>query len=294
MKKQYWAIICLVCMFLGLERLYTYQNGRFKVAKILSPNLPISKPVPTEVDQLLDQDFYFIGKGCTCFVFLGKDRKTILKLFNHSRLHFKSLLSKCIFPGVADHLRIHNLYAKKRKAARKQQDFVFASCQLAEDKIPSETGLIYLCLQPNLYFLRKITLIDKWGFRHVIALNKIEFALQTKAEPFLQYLDQIKGSDDKMRFAIDAFLNNIFQRCLHGIGDWDPNVAINFGWADQKVIEYDLGGFYLKPSLAYKEQWTREVFFASFGLQEWLKRYSPEHFTYFLSKLHSVEREKDQ
>ncbi len=296
MKAKYGIIagLCLATL-LSIERLHWYHNGRFTPSKLISHLSPQLSPPPLEIDSLLNQSFRFLGKGCTCFVFLGEDGKTILKLFNHSHLVFKSYLFQIALPGFTDALRIGKLLTKQHKATRKLQDFFFNSCRLAYDELKDETGLIYLCLQPNPHFSKPVTLIDAWGIHRKIDLSKTEFALQHKAELLFDYLKKLHLEKRNLEIEriLDAFLSTIRCRCLKGIGDSDPNVEINFGCIDGKVIEFDLGAYFSNPRLLQPLQMARELFFSSYGLQRWLEKHSPEHLDYFLSRIKKMTECED-
>lgn len=251
------ATACLLCV-VGAERLYYFQNGGFSTSKLLS-HLPAHEVIPPpEVDALLDQPFHFFGSGGTSFAFLGEDGKTVLKLFKHQHLFPKN----------------------PKKHAHKHHSFFFNSCRLAYDFLNEETGLIYLCLEPNPHFTKSVRLYDAWGMVHTLDLSRTEFALQRKAEPFFPTLERLlkTGQTEELKQALDALKHHIQARCRHGIGNRDPNLFINFGFLDGKVIEFDLGSFYLNPSLIE----SKEIFFSTYALQRWLEEHSPELLNYFL------------
>lgn len=293
-KKVIIAALCLATLA-ALERLHSFQNGGFTPSKLISYLPSTSAPPPPEIDSLLDQSFRFLGKGGTSFVFLGEDGKTVLKLFKHQHLTYKSFLRKVAFPGTADAMRIKKLLSGQKKNAHKGQDFFFNSCRLAYDELREETGLIYLCLQPNSHFARSVELIDSWGIRYTIDLSRTEFAIQKKTELFFPHLDSLhlQGRTEEIKHTIDAFLLNVVRRCQKGIGDRDPNLLINFGCIDGIVVEFDLGSYYLNPELANPLQTSKELYFSSYALQKWLEKHSPDLLDYLLDRICKVAQQNE-
>lgn len=272
---------------IGIERAYYFQNGGFTPSKLTSSLSPILSAPPPEIDALLNQPFRYFGRGGTSFVFLGEDEKTILKLFKHQHLLKKSRLFHIAIPGIADGLRINKILNTQKKQAHKHQCFFFNSCNLAYSQLKEETGLIYLNLQPNPHFAKPVKLIDAWGFAHSIDLRKTEFAIQQRAELLFPHLEDLfkSGNKEKLKQAIDSLLEQIQCRCRKGIGDRDPNLWINFGYIDGKVVEFDLGSFYLHPALMSPMEEAKELFFSTHSLQKWLEKHCPDLLDYLLDRI---------
>ncbi len=284
MNKKLLIALCLIGVAIGVERLYYRQNGGFKLSKIFSNNLPITTEEDLSViDPFLDQTFHFLGSGGTSYVFLGEDGKTILKLFKHQHLTTASFFFH--FPASTDLWRLQLLLAREKKHSHKRQPFFFQSCRLAEQYLKQQTGLLFLCLQPNLHFKKPIRLIDAWGFSHMCDLSHTEFALQQKAELLFPYLEKHLGNKEQMKQAIDSLLALIRIRCEQGIGDRDPNLLINFGFIEDKAVEFDLGSFFLNPELKTPFAIAKESFFSTYALQKWLEKHSPELLNYLLNQL---------
>jgi len=159
---------------------------------------------------------------------------------------------------------------------------------LAERFLKEETGLIYLCLHPNIHFSKQVKLIDAWGISHSLDLSRTEFALQQKAELFFTRLDKLVHNREGMKLAIDALLDQISWRCASGIGDRDPNLLINFGFVGNRAIEVDLGSYYLQPELAFPLAMRRELFLSTHLLQKWLEKHCPDLLDYLLDSIAKV------
>ena len=279
--------IALIALLAASTWLYQWKNGHFRTSKLLSPLPSVHAPVPTtQIDPLLNQTFRFLGKGGTCFAFLGEDGHTVLKLFKQQH----SLLFSTPFPGACDHLRIQHLLTNLKKHSHKQRPFLFNSCRLAHDTLKEETGLIYLCLQPNTHFARPIKLIDAWGIPHHIDLSRTEFALQHKGKLLFPHLSALlhAGQREEIKQTIDALLTTIKQRCHKGIGDRDPNLLINFGYLKGQVIAFDLGSYFPNPALTHPPQMARELYLTSYALQKWLEKHCPDLLDYLLDSIAKV------
>jgi hypothetical protein len=293
MKKKSIFLVTFALFFtllVSLERVYYWQNRGFRLAKLISTQSSIAALPPLDVDAMLDQPFHYFGGGGTCFAFLGEDGQTILKLFKHQQLFYKSFYFHLAFPGISDAWRIRRILSREQRHSHKRHPFFFNSCNLAYREFKEETGLIYLCLQPNSHFNRQIQLVDAWGISHHFNLSQTEFALQKKADLLFPYLQKLleqknmKGAKE----AIDSLLSQILLRCKKGIGDRDPNMRINFGFIEGKAVEFDLGSYYSDPTLNAPFEAAREMFFATFVLQDWLEKHSPDLLDYVLESIAQI------
>ncbi len=289
-KSLLLAMFAILTISLILERTHYLQHRGFKLSKLISPQPCIEESPPCDVDVMLNQSFRWIGAGGTSYVFLGEDGKTILKLFKYHQLFYKHFLYSLSFPGIADAWRMGKILSIEKKQWHKRHPAFFRSCDLASSKLKKETGLIYLCLQPNAHFDRDITLIDVWGIPHHLNLSQTGFALQKKADllfPYLQGLLKEERIEEGKR-AIDSLVSLILRRCGEGIGDRDPNLRINFGFIEGQAVEFDLGSYYSDPSLNSPIKAARELFFTTFTLQQWIQERSPELLEYLLKQISNV------
>lgn len=297
MRKIFLTLIICLGLGVGLERLYYRQNGGFSLSKVLSSSPAASlSELPVWIDPLLDQPFHLIGSGGTSFVFLGADEQTILKLFKHQHLVPNSFLFHFSFPGVTDRFRIEAILKREKMQSHKRKPFFFTSCTLAYEQLKEETGLLYLSLAPDPRLSREVELIDAWGISHMLLLSRTEFALQQKADLLFPYLEkQLVLGEEQAKKAIDALFHLIQKRCAQEIGDRDPNLLINFGFVNGKAVEFDLGSYYVDPSLHSLSAIRQELFFSTFALQKWLEKRSLSLLSYLLDKIkNSLKQEITQ
>ena len=296
MKKKaiLYTVLALVIL-ISLERIYYRQNRGFRVSKLISAQPCINQASTPEVDALLDQSFRWLGGGKTSFAFLGEDGKTVLKLFKYHQLYYKNFLFHLAFPGIVDGLRIGKILSVEKRQWQKRHPAFFTSCNLIYPAFKEETALIYLNPQPNLHFNREIKLIDAWGFSHHFNLSHTGFALQKKAKMLFPYLEELLKAEkmEEAKRVIDTLISLILRRCQKGIGDYDPNLRINFGVVEGKVVEFDLGSYYSDPSLSSPFKSAREVFFSTVVLQEWLREHSLVLSNYLLEFLSHPGKQSD-
>jgi hypothetical protein len=286
-KPLIFATFAFLTILLTLERTYHLQNRGFRLSKLISTQPCIDEPPPFEVDARLNQSFRWIGGGGTCYAFLGEDGETVLKLFKYHQLFYKHFFYHLTFPGIADAWRIGKILSREKKHWHKRSLAFFNSCHLVSSDFKEDTGLIYLCLQPNWHFDRDIQLTDAWGISHHLNLSQTGFALQKKADLLFPYLEKLlkKKQVEESKRAIDSLISLILRRCEKGIGDRDPNLRINFGFIDGQAVEFDLGSYYSDPFLNSPFKAARELFFTTLVLQRWLEKHSPALLDYLLEQI---------
>lgn len=275
-------------MYAALYRM----KGGYSLAKIQS-SLPLfaewslkEKEIErfAQLTPLLDQPFYFLSSGGTSFAFLGKDGKTILKLFKHQHLTLHSWLLHFCLPGISDALRIKKILFTEEKHHHKRVPFFFTSCAIAYEELCEETGLLFLTLHRDPRFSKTAALIDRLGFSLKIDLSQTEFAIQRCVIPLFDYLSPLikNGHMEEAKQAIDSLVSLLRTRCSKGIADRDPHLGLNFGFIDGQAIEYDIGSFSRDPGFSHPAHVKKELFFATYELRQWLEKHSPALLDYLL------------
>jgi len=236
-RKIALRIVVALVILVGLERFTRGQTKGFRVHKTISdhPFNPDWELDNTTVPSELNQKFYFLGNGAQSYSFLGEDQTTVLKIFKHYHCWPSTKILKKL-PGswkVIPH-REHRMKS------------IFGSVLLAYKKLPEETAIFYVNLNPKQNLYPQITLYDKIGIRHTIDLNQTPFVLQKKAELLYPYLTQ---HPDEAKAIIDSFFACLKARNLQGIANSDNHVGRNFAVYDKKVVQIDIGSYSLgKPS----------------------------------------------
>lgn len=212
MKLRY-ALLLLVIPLLAVGgiRLWYHLTDGFLVANI-TYSLPFDlrretrPPDPNlkqQIAAILDQDFYYLGKGNQSYVFESSDGDYVIKFFKYQRYKPSSLMATLrMIPWFK------NRYYERYDQKRAQLDSIFNACQMAYEQLPHQTGLVYAKLDGATVPWRSITIHDKLGIRHEISLDGMQFLIQRKAQLFCENVKTLV-SCGKQREAEDLALGVI-------------------------------------------------------------------------------------
>ena len=267
MKRLLIKTLLFVVALVAVERFCYKQTSGFMVSKILT-HLPanstwhVDPPEREEKEKLLkllDQPFYFLGKGNECYAFVSRDQTTVLKFFKHQliRLPFlhEALLS---LPQITFLEGVSHARAQRLKRS-------FISCKIAYDHFKEETGLIALNLARDWKVGKEVTLIDRLGIVHRVALDQTEFIVQKRATLARQTFKELMRANKNQEAIqhLESILSLIHRRARAGYTDRDPRPLDNFGFLGTQAIEIDTGSFLpnttSKKSGAYKELFLYDV-----------------------------------
>lgn len=279
-------IFTLFASFLALvalERFCHWQTGSFSIAKATTSHLyPLSTRFSSPSSKQtalpeLDQPFYFLASGAQSYVFLSKDGKTILKLFKHYHGPFSiDLLKK--FPFT------HKAVQKREK----RMHTLFASAQIAYERLSEETGVYFTHLQKTKSLFKKIEIYDKLGIQHRLDLDQTEFVLQKRAEVAFQRFHklftnhQIAEASKEMK----QLLVLIENRSKKGIKNKDGKIMKNYGFLGEKPVELDIGSFVVRSSRSTSLHPHKKARMkAARQLLSWIKQQYPQHFSFCKKEL---------
>ncbi len=215
-------------------------------------NHPEWDVAPKEVIHLLNQPYYYLGKGHQCFVFESEDRTTILKFPFHSKMIPPIWLRP--IPFISD---IYYSRKRQKKARKLQQDtesYLLAYRQLQED-----TGVHYIHFNRTEKTLPQVKLYDKIGVVHTLCLNHMEFILQHKADHLFETIDrwmhagQIELAKRGLLDLIDLFKRRFDLQ----IEDREYVLNGNYGFLNDRAMMMDIGRLRtLKEPLSKETQAT--------------------------------------
>ncbi|MCI0382109.1 MAG: hypothetical protein L0207_03540 [Chlamydiae bacterium] len=279
-------LFLFIFAFIAVERFCHFQTKGFQIHKIqsslnVSPSWEVEKENLPELQTILDQPFYFLGKGGQCYSFVSADKTWVIKFFKHHHMRPKSWLKFIPLPFFLEPIRQKIIRQKEKRLHG-----TFQSFKIANDFLKEQTGLCFLHLNktPNL-FNKPLKIVDRIGIAHFIDLDQTEFALQKKvslAYPTIKKLVRA-GEVDRAKRCLHSLLELISFRSKIGIRNRDPTIKSNFGFIDEKAIEIDLGSFerdeFMKRPVIYK----RELLFETIRLKKWIRSHAPE-LTSFLNQ----------
>lgn len=242
---------------LSLPAIAKRLTGGFKVAK-MALRFPYRKEwdvaLNPSVVPILSQSYKFLGRGAQCFVFESEDGCYVIKLFRYDQPPTES--------------KVRDL---------------FNACKLAYEELPEETGLVYIHLNVTELGLPTLQCRDAVGRKYAFPLDKMRFALQKKAAPFLEALTAAKGSAE-MEKKIDQLIGLLKTRTDRKIFNSDPSLSRNFGFLEDRAIEFDFGNYRKAFDLNQKREMNR---FAS-KLRKWLVENDPNSVAYFDQKMEAI------
>ncbi len=271
MKK----FISIICILAGVYAAFSVAiwrlNEGFSLRNIQS-DLPLAiSPQTAETSGLLDQNFYYVGKGSHCYVFESEDKQTVLKFFRHERLRLSKLESLTVFFSK-------NAQAKQI-LKQKKREALFKSCTIASQELSEESGILFSNLHKTAALKKTVIIFDKLKRAYPIDIYKYEFVLQTHAKHIYAYLkpliDKNRKHEAKQALSHLAFIHA--ERLLKGIKDEDVMIHKNSGFAGNQAIFLDIGAFTKKPCRNVK----KEMWDSTEELRAWLNAQDRELCSYF-------------
>lgn len=273
---------CLATLgFFGLERFCQAQTDGFARYRIVSnltpfPDWELPAPSPQEkqqLDRLLCQPFYYLGKGAQAYVFASQDGTAVIKFCRFEHLRPSLWFSLPFFPCYC--------YEKERLErllqSRKRLEQEFASYTIAFSKLKEETGLIYLHLNTSSHLNTILTIHDKGKVVHHLDLDRMQFIIQKRAVPFYSGLSQLiqNQGEHAAKHALDQLVRFLSSRLNKGISDTDAKLVTNFGFLETSPIQIDIGRFGYQTTPLTQEETKQEIHKIIKPLRAWLDLHSP-------------------
>ncbi|MGD2168816.1 MAG: hypothetical protein PVI40_01075 [Chlamydiota bacterium] len=286
MKKIITISLFLIVGYVGYLRLDGFQVQKIINSELSSPKWDIQGDVSAgkkkEISKLLKQDFIYLNKGHQCFVFESADGKYVLKLINHDRFKLPEFLRFFSFLPF-----MRKIESNRKKRLRP----TYESFYLAYKYLKKETGLIYMQLGENDLSSDYISLIDRTKIKHKVPIANLQFMIQRKVEMIYPTLDKIYHEEGKEAFknAIDSFARVLITRCLKNIADDDLDVAINYGFIENKAVLIDPGRLFYQKNLSQTENIQKELLKSSKNFRAWLQDNYPEFVPEFEKRLMSYD-----
>ncbi len=271
--------LLLFCAFCTLSH---HQREGFSIQKIratadFNPAWEVESALSEdELRAIFKQPFYYLGKGAQTYVFASQDGKYVIKFFRYLNKYATPLE---IFP-----LEKVQKTAAKRKG-KLQKDF--NSYKMAFDLLKEETGLVFLHLNQSKNLKTSITLYDKIKFQYKLSLDEMGFILQKKAAPFYPTLTKWieENKTEEAKRALSALVRLISKRCSMGLFDKDPNLATNFGFLEERPIQFDIGRFKIDETRKNSQTVQEDLARTFRRLQLWLDQRAPELATHLKNEI---------
>ncbi len=235
-------------------------------------------PPSEEIHRLLLQPFFYLGRGSQSYVFQSQDETCVLKLFRtYPKESFFQRWWRPFF-----HRTHRNISSQEEK-----QYTILRATEIAFQRAPKETGLLYVHLQATTNLCPWLSLKDPIGRPHRIALDRYLFALQKKVIPIETALKQAQTTHNLERFhrQTDSFLSLLKRRTSLGVMNSDIKIKGNIGFLEEEAIEIDFANYTLQGSL------HEEVARHTTALYQWLEQEAPDMIPICFN-FHFEEKEK--
>ncbi|MES2344998.1 MAG: hypothetical protein V4494_03560 [Chlamydiota bacterium] len=273
---KYLKCAIFIVLAILLQRFCHKQTDGFALRKILSelsfnPAWEVTALQANEsiaIKKALNQPYRYLSKGAQSYVFASEDGLYVLKFFRHD--HMRAELWHCLLTKE---------HRKERFAlGRSKLEKDFTSYKIAYETLQEETGLVYLHLNKTDNLHIKIPLYDKMGIQHTIDLDRMEFFLQKKVDPFFPSLEKWIKEDNLLaaQQALTELVCLLKRRFIKNIYDKDPDLNTNFGFLKGHPIQLDAGRFKHDPFYSNAEVYQREILRITDNLKQWLDTHNEE------------------
>ena len=225
------------------------------------------------LDPILNQPFHYLGAGKQMVAFESACGRYVLKLFNPMRP-----LKKEWYKEIKFWKRYSSLNWITREWFQKEKRFqkLFTRHKLAFEHLKEETGLIFVHLSPSKQITHHIHVTDNRGKKQTLSLSMTPFVLQKKATLVPEYLSNlIQAHDIDAAMRATKKLQKLFEKRINvGITDRIQSMGNNYGFAEDKPIQIDVGRIHFNPALIVdgKEERARVLN----NLHSWLSQKFPE------------------
>jgi hypothetical protein len=264
MKKK-WLLLLLIPLFAHLYTLFfvhfkdTFHPKDFEHGFEKSYSKSTSGLDYDQLDPIFSQPFHFLGSGKQMIAFESADGNYVLKLFNPMRPLKKQWYTRWKYWKRYSSLKWISREWFQKKARLKK---LFLRHNLAFERLPEETGLLFVHLNPSKRVCHYVHLTDRKGKTHILALETTPFVLQKKAVLAATYLKQL---DQKGVMQAIYEMEKLFDKRLRvGITDRIQTMENNYGFVNGKPIQIDVGRIRFDPDLIDHPEEERERILSNF------------------------------
>lgn len=290
--KRSLAFIIIAFVLFGGIRLYYRMTDDFRISN-MTYKLPFEAPwvVPPltedehrQLAHILDQKFYYIGKGAQCYAFVSDDQLYVLKFFKFK--HLKPNLFVDLIPPFPpfESYKQNCIERKKRKLIG-----VFNGYDLAYRENRKGSELLYLHLVPTDNLKLQAKVIDKIGLEREINLDDVVFLVQRKGETLRTRMNALLkgGRLEEAEQTIDLIVRMYVGEYQKGIYDHDHGVMHNTGFIGGEPFHLDVGKLNKDDRMKDAAFYKKDLEHVLWKIDVWIKGHYPgyyQRFTKFISE----------
>ena len=281
-KNIFFICFLLICIY-GIGRIYFRLTDDFRIANItydipFNPGWEIPQPSAEEqkvLDNILNQPFYYLGKGAQSYAFGSEDKKYVLKFFKVK--HHKPNWKIKIIPPISyfDSYRERQLAKHQRKLLS-----AFEGYKLAYDENKSNGIIVWMHLNRTNNFSGIITVRDKLGFKREINLDTVYFILQERAVPAQDLLTNLLKADNLImaKRRLNQLLELSLSEYEKGIYDRDRCLMKNMGFIEERPVHYDLGKLTKEERMKSADYQAKELLQVTKKINKWIQINFPQYY----------------
>jgi len=218
-------------------------------------------------NDVFNQKYSYLSKGCQTYVFESEDKKYIIKFIRYHRYQTPLWLNVCNFLKKYRNIR---LFYKEKLLLNSLKSY-----QIAVNFLKDETATLYVHLNKTRNFDRRLRILDSLKREYLIDLNEAGFVVQKKVKSFEDVLNKYKNNERELKKLVYSFLNTTRYIYQKGFINDDYNCIKNSGVIDNKVIHLDVGSFLLKDNLDTKKVFEKEFFRYVRYFKKWADKNAP-------------------
>lgn len=291
LRNLVFSLVFVSLLAFGSIRFYYYLTDDFRLGHItydLSqlPDWPFtsSSQEQQEVKAILNQPFYYLGKGAQSYAFVSQDGEYVLKFFKFKHLRPKWFLPLLPSIGPFDRYKRSLLAKQKRKVHS-----LFAGYALAYQENRDQSQLLHVHLMSTQNAYPIATIFDKMGREWQINLDEVPFLIQRKGEDLstriAHQLDQ--GQIQEAKISLQKILDMYMVEYQRGLFDRDPFVMQNTGFIQDEPFHLDVGKLTKEIRIKDRDVYKNDLKIVMWKISDWIAKHYPQvydTFTLYLSE----------
>lgn len=279
-----WILIGALISFGGI-RLYYYLTDDFHVGNITYQmpfreewSFSLSSDEKEHLHVILDQPYYYLGKGAQVYAFGSADGHYVIKFFKFKHLKPSWFVSLLPAVGPLRGFKERNMTRKLRKL-----EGVYEGHRIAYVHDRRHSGLIYIHLNPTTDLGLRVNLVDKLGVKRSVDLDPIVFVIQKKGktlrEVFIDLFELNKIEEAATRAS--QILAMYQEEYESGVWDRDHGITHNTGFIDHLPFHLDVGKFSFGAKPQSSEFYTNDLRHVALKMDSWVQAHYPAAYPLF-------------
>jgi hypothetical protein len=281
LKKVFIFLILAICIFGSVHFYYRLTDG-FQISHIMMDIdedayreiPPLSQSEQTNISKILNQKFYYLGKGAQCYAFLSEDGDYVLKFFKFK--YFKPSFFVNLIPSIPPFHRYKVQMIEKKK---RRIHSLFESCRIAYQYNKEGAALVVVHLRPTKDRHQVVTIVDKIGFIHQIDLDSVLFLVQKRGETLQHRLTRELDQHnlDKAKRSIHQILAMHLIEYQKGLFDRDAGVLHNTGFIQDTPFHLDIGRLSKDEQIIQLDRHKQDLQSVIGEIDHWMKINYPDY-----------------